>query len=390
MSFHSGTIRALQQLLSVGETEETALQPLQAGRELGLWTVSADGKRAVATETLVELWERLPSDAETVAAVFACDPTVREKWFQIIAARLNELGQGRDAESLCRAVSTLSAAATAVEANLPHSRLEPTGFQEIEAELLGATAEQAICTPKLLRVLGDTSRLVEAGKGKPGRALPDVDALNPSQNWISGRLLRLPKAEDVSRTAPSSALSGGWAGDSTNAMQWVLGCPWAFLLAQVAFTQEAWAAERISGRLALEIDRVHVAMVHQPPRVEIAVTSATGEEVGCGSLGELLVRLCRRLGIVILGRNVTGAVLDARLAPLIEQLQRSKVWRFDPGGGLRQPGYVIHERFSDQCYQITGSKYFYRLGERVTAEIRACCDAWAKERLVTTAVSVGL
>ena len=165
-------------------------------------------------------------------------------------------------------------------------------------------------------------------------------------------------------------------------MYWVLARPWCFLLAQIVFTQEAWAAERISGELTLELEPSNVSLRDHPPKLSIVVTSTDGDEILCGSLGELLLRVLNQLGIEILAPEID--TLDAQLAPVIAALLQQQVWQFSLGVGGYRPHYTIHPTFSDTCYRAIGSKYFNRLASSVTATIRSTSEQWAKERRMTT------
>lgn len=119
---------------------------------------------------------------------------------------------------------------------------------------------QAIATPKLIRVLGAIAPLIEGGQGHPAPSLPPVDRQDPSQNWIKGRLIKLPDVASADYSparslSPHSVLSGSLADyqppdpdiPGADTMYWVLARPWCFLLGQIVFTQEAWSAERITG-----------------------------------------------------------------------------------------------------------------------------------------------
>lgn len=435
MTITSHTTRALEKLLTLGEVPAAEINPLNTAKALGLWTPSADNSRAVATSAAVKLLQALPSLPETIAAILSCEPDIRLAWGKIIAARLKELGQRRDTPELCEAINKLGQAASALLPLLPQSALTPTHYSDLERIIFEAPAEQAVATPKLLRVLGATAHLVEGKQGTPAESLPDIDPLNPSINWVRGRLLRLPRFGDGEmerwgdgEKAPnpkslrvdslagvrtpatkvqnpkSSVLSGDWSEltpaeinpddtESQAIMRWVLYRPWAFLLAQIVFTQEAWAAERISGNLSLELEESQLSQFHQPTQVLVVITTAAGEEVICGILAELLLRVLSQLGVSLLTPTPSpvaalltkggGAELNNRLAPVIKALLQHRVWSFNSGNSRQRSGYTIHPSFSDSCYQILGSKSFYRLGSPVTAAIRNTCDCWVSERLAT-------
>lgn len=392
MSLTPAILDALRQLLSTGEVNYSKLTDLAIGETLGLWIASADKQRAVATPALVRLLRVLPSLPEIMAAILSCQPEIRQAWQQVACARLQELGLQRDVRGLCDAVNTLGDSADALLKHLTEASLAPTPFTELERNVFEVPAEQAIAAPKIYRVLGATAPLIEGKQGKLSKPLPNVDLLNPSSNWLKGRLIELPQSQVDNSSVhnqprATSVLAGSWAdytpsevdpGTELAAMYWVLARPWCFLLAQVVFTQEAWMAERVSGELALELDPNNDELAFYPPRLDVVVTGADGAETLCGSLGELLLRVLQQLGVEILAPKIDG--LDAHLAPVIAALLQRQVWQYAPGTAGYRPRYSIHPAFSDSCYRAVGSKYFNRLASSVTATIRSASEQWAKER----------
>ena len=385
------TITALSQLIQTGEAEAVSLAPIPEGRALGLWTASPSGSRTVATPALVELLSRLPDEHEVLIGLAACSPKLRTAWQAILAARLREMGQRRDAESLCAAITELDRAAEAVRQLLPQAKLAATGFGELENLLFGCPAEQGPAFPKLLRAIGRTSPYVEGRVAPPVQPLPDVNPLTPETNWVPNRLLRPPAELDSFFDGDTSVLTGSlvnlFARESdvtdtpgTIRLRWVLYRPWALLLAQVVFTQEAWAAEQNAGSLALELPEDQESRFDAPARMNIVVTRPTGEEIGCGSLGGLIRRVLRQIGVTLLLREDHLKNLDAQLADVIRQLLLRQILKFE-GRGIKgqRSCYRIHEAFSVDCYRIFGAKYFNRGCSRITAAIRATADDWATE-----------
>ncbi|MFV2066496.1 MAG: hypothetical protein ACC645_05910 [Pirellulales bacterium] len=392
MNAHLAAISAIESLLTCGETRARDVECLEAGTRLGLWTVPDGGQRCVATRALVDLGGALPNRAETIAAVFACEPDLRSAWLRIIAARLREAGKRRDAAELCHAIDQLGAASGGVQELLTEAKLEPTGHGELEIALLGAAAEQAVVWPKLLRAIGATADLVKGEQAAPADAVAPVQPLDPARAWCSGRVLQLPSDQEITDESFAYVLTGSYGPlaeteHATDApgqalMRWVLYRPWVMLLAQITFTQEAWEAEQISGLLGLELGDDQMANPYAPSRVDVVVTTADGEEVVCGTLRELCLRVRDRLGVTLLARPEEVRRLDERLRPLVHRLLEKKVWRFEPRGGSgRRPGYIIDETFSTSCYRAFGSKYFYRGGSLLTSAIRFTCEQWAKEKL---------
>ena len=392
MSITKTTIAALGQLIQAGEAEAGPLAGMPEGQSLGLWTLSPRGARAVATPTMVELLSRLPDEHEVLIGLASCSPKLRTAWQSVIAARLHEMGQRCDAESLCAAITELDRAAETVRRLLPQAKLVATGFGELENLVFGCPAEQGPAFPKLLRAIGRTSSIVEGHAAPPVQPLPEVNPLAPEKNWIPNRLLLPPAEFDSFADGPTSVLTGSLMNllareaDATDTpgtarLRWVLNRPWALLLAQVVFTQEAWAAEQNAGSLALELPEDQENRFDAPARVNVIVTRATGEEIECGSLGSLLRRVLRALGVTLLLRADRVKDLDASFAAVIRQLLNRQIWKYEARSlkGQRS-GYRIHADFSVDCYRIFGAKYFNRGSSQITAAIRRTADDWAAER----------
>jgi len=368
-------VEDVQALLAQGEAPSSSLSALETVRASGLW--SERGEVAVASPAVVALIDRLPSPGEATAALFSLDPEVRASWQAIVRARLAEMGERGDVAALAEAITYAGALAgelLGVEA----PSLAPTAFGELERAVLPAAAQEGAAFPVLLRTLAATAMFPASSLSA---SLPDMAYDDPQTIWRPGRLLRLPELTD--QATSTAVLSGAVDGRSADAdvMQWTLHHPWAFLLAQLTYTKEAWEAERISGWISYELETAHVSVFQSPPRVEVVVTLPSGEEVRCGSLAELVQRTLAQLGVTLLAHRITAVLLDERLGLVIDALLRRDVWRFEHGSGSRRPGYVIHPTFSDACYRALGSRAFYRLGSSVTAAIRRSAEAWGRERM---------
>ena len=382
------TLSAIRQLLRFGEAETADLDQFEHLRGLGVVLPSKDGKRAVATPSLVQIL-RLLGQKEAEAGVFALHPESRASWMEIVCARLEEMGIQRDQQALFDAIDQLGAAAkTAVQVWKKRS-LTPTPFAALEREILGAPAHEAVATPRLLRAFSATGAVTAELSAKGLSPLADIHEQDPSKNWVKGRILLPPGIEPLDDA--SAVLSGSLkplkTGESTSSMPWTLARPWIFLMGQLVFMQEAWQAERISGQLTLELDREQLATFHQPIQVNVVVTMPDGAEVECGTLGELMIRLLEDLGIALLSADVSGKTMDAIISPVINTLLTHEIWTFETGGTGREPGYQIHSAFSDQCYRALGSRYFYRKGTHVTMSLRRTCEVWAKERLARAGIA---
>ncbi len=378
------TIDEVRSLLAQGEVPASALRGLEGLGSTGLWTER--GTALVATPLVVALGDRLPNSAEAVPAVFSLLPDLRAAWLRVLRARFAETGERGDVAALAEAVTSAGAlAGELIKVDAPS--LSPTAFSALERAVLPAAAHEASAFPVLLRTLAATSGIMSDMLASP--ALPDMAFDDPSTAWRPGRLLRLPELTDA---APATAvLSGALDGRSSDGdvMCWALHHPWAFLLAQMSFTKEAWEAERVSGGISFELEPAQVALFQSPPRVEVVVTLPSGEEVRCGSLGDLVRRTLAQLGVTVLGHRLTASALDERLGLVIGAVLRRDVWRFEHGSGGRRPAYSIHPAFSDACYRALGSRAFYRLGSSVTAAIRRAAETWARERIARASTGAG-
>jgi len=390
MTIKTSTIRVLEQLLTIGEVEALELQVLPIGRELGLWRLSEDKQRAVATPTTVQLLQSLPNTKEACAAILSCEPHIRSAWSRIIAARLKDLGNIKDVSGLIQAISTVGQASESILQQIPNSTITPSEFTELEKLVLETPAEQAPATPKILRILGATASLVEEKQGKEEVDIANVDSLNPLVNWVQSRVLQMPfypprTSNKGEKKLESNILSGNYSLSEQETMDWVLSHPWIFLLAQIVFTQEAWSAERISGKLSLELPEAQINHFHQPQEILVVITLPTGEEITCGTLGELIIRILSYLKVFLLtpiSSTDTEYIisLNARLSNAISILLQKQVWQFNPGRSGRNSSYSIHPDFSDSCYRVLGAKYFNRLGNTVTVAIRNSCESWVEVR----------
>jgi hypothetical protein len=387
-------VNSARTLLQRGETSDNNLQTWIDGEALGLWSKSKDCSRLISSPPLARLSAEALSEQEAIAAVFACVPEFRAAWMSIQAARLAEYGAGRNVRELISTIGKLAPASKVLREKLPQARLEATGFQDVETALFGAPADLAIAYPRLLRALASTTALIEGCQGNNAKPLTDVDGLSPQTCWQQYRLLRLPSLNEPPPGEPHAVLTGSVvplsmeevARDArlNSSIGWALTRPWAFLLAQLVFTQEAWAAERSGSQLTLELPEDQFNHAHEPWQVLVFVALATGEEVKCGTLGELIGRVLRRLGVTLLIPPGTPKPLDldARLAPVISRMLRERVWRIADFSGLRpRRGYLIDEEFSTLCYRSFGNRYFSRMGSMVTTAIRKECERWADEKL---------
>jgi hypothetical protein len=380
-------VEALGTLVSTGTSSAASVAQLAGGHAAGWWT-TADSA-TVATQRLLSLIDAVPTLSEAPAAIIAREPVAQASWARIIAAHLIDAGSRRDRVQLCDDITALGLAAGAVLAAKPHASLAPTGWSDLEHQVLGAPAHEAIARPRLVRALAAAASQPFL---PPPAPLLLVDPLQPGRSWSRGRLVQMPDVQASLPATPGHVLTGACAAHPApesghdGVMRWVLDRPWAYLLAQVVFVQEAWQAERISGRLSLEVAEDQRDLMRCPPQVFVIVTRANGQEVQCGTLGEFLRRILGVLGVGVIAHRMTAAALDAAIVPVIGVLLEREIWQADYGGLGRRPGYAIHPAFSDTWGRIgLGSRVFYRASAPVTAAIRQAAETWADERCAVAA-----
>ena len=158
-------------------------------------------------------------------------------------------------------------------------------------------------------------------------------------------------------------------------MAWVLGSPWITFLAVLAFTAEAWSAER-QGGVQIELPLAQVTHFAAPHRLDVVVTLVDGREVLCGSLGELCLRVLDALGMAMVPFQGADA-LDKALAGVIGELLRARVWIWQ---SVARPRYVISDDFSIDCYRGRGHRHIFRGADHLSQVMRSVCVSWAHAR----------
>lgn len=360
-------------LLRDGSARVPATWGLEGPATVGLWWRVGDTADVVATPALARLARALPNEAEAVGAVLATEPRIRQAWLELEAARLSDLGSRDSLASLCEAIELAGAAAATLRDHLPTAQLAPTAFGTVELAVFGAPADQAMAALPLRRALAATAPWVEGGRGAPQAPLPAVPPEDLAVGWCAGRLLQSPRHETCG--AEAFVLHGQVRAMGEDRMHWVLHTPWITLLAVLGFTAEAWAAERRGG-VQLELPLAVVQTYGAPSRVDVVVTLPDGQEVLCGSLGELCLRAIDALGMAIVPPT-TPAELDMSLTPVISHLLRAGVWMWKPDA---RPRYVISDDFSRSCYGGLGHRAIYLSGESLSETLRSVCVAWARSK----------
>ena len=367
---------ALAELFHHGHTRVPDAWRITGPAMAGLWWCATD-QEVVGTPLLLRRADEVESDGERVGLLLATEPRFRDRWLTVMALRLAEIGRRNDVADLCRQIDALGAAAAAVHDRVACDRIAPTPDAALELSLFGTPADQPAAAPCLLRVLGTTAALMEGGQGQETEALSPVDSSDPGVNWVAGRLLQMPgnQASGGSAVLPGAVRQCPDPADSAARMTWVLETPWVTLLAVLAFTVEAWAAER-QGGLQLELPARLVQHFARPPEVDVVVTLADGQEILCGTLGELCLRALDALGMAVVPVIDTLA-LDRVLGTVVAELLRAGIWRFKPEGRTR---YVIADGFGFDCYRGEGHRHIFLGAETLSQALRSVAVTWAKAR----------
>lgn len=215
-------------------------------------------------------------------------------------------------------------------------------------------------------------------------SISDISVTFGVKNWCKNRLLLVPGLKLLSNNSEAenitSVLCGSWDVKSDSmteedVMAWVLSSPWAFFLAQIVFLKEVWEAERRNSTFYLELDTKDTRRFDTPPRINVVADLNNNPLVTCGSLGELILRTLRTLGINLFPHSLKAEELDTKLKGLITLLIKYKVWNF------YRNRYEIHQSFSNCCYSAIGMQAFNQAGIVLSRAIRDTLISWANENL---------
>ncbi len=360
-----------------------ALEPLLTG----IAHPSSDAIKPgwVASRVLLSQREALSNNKELVLALLALITAWREPWLRIMAARCKEAGHMPGESLLIELVTQLRGAAVWVEKQLPQASLDASPTADLEREFLGVSAEQSAATPRLTRILAVSFSLHEA-QTKTLASLPTVDltGLQVGQNWLSGRLLALPR---TLAERDFVLVGAGENAPEANAINWVLANPWVLLLAMVVYAQDAWAAE-VRGGLLLELASGQNAF--QPNSITVLVCDSENDEIRCGTLAGLLLRVLEFLGMNCFPRQPQAEELDNLISSLIGQMLQRQIWCYRDGASGSHGQYLIHQDFADECYKIAGSKIFNRYGRHLWQAVRIQAEQWCGELRPVRQIPIGL
>ncbi|WP_345871168.1 hypothetical protein [Shewanella algae] len=410
----ASVVRPLERLLESG----CAIIQDKAVRELltGLAYPCDDGKHWVASQRLLDGVTELGSSSQLVAAVLACDSRFRQPWLNLMAARCQEASELSDPLQLVERIHQLGAASEWVEASLAKASLSATPYSTIERELLGTQADSISAVPILTRVLTTAYQLcLWCGQALPVIAPTALQGQRPDIDWVKGRLLPAPKASvKYNRyllVSPSSSnTSENNKSDSLDqpklvqrvfdqlsfdqqgfdslpldavkkrsdlALDWVLGAPWALLLAAITYEQDIWSSEGLGG-LLLELPAGQSG--YKPSLVQVLVLNKEGDEVLCGSLAQFVTRILAELSMALFPAGVSTQELDQQLGDVIELLIKRQVWQHRDGISGELDYYQINPQFADACYRMKGQRAFALYGKRLREAIRTQALRWRQEQ----------
>ncbi|EJF7263492.1 hypothetical protein [Vibrio parahaemolyticus] len=400
----ASVVRPLERLLESG----CAIIQEKAVRELltGLAYPCDDGKHWVASQRLLDGVNELGSSSQLVAAVLACDNRFRQPWLNLMAARCQEASELSDPLQLVERIHQLGAASEWVEASLAKASLSATPYSAIERELLGTQADSISALPILTRVLTTAYQLcLWRGQALPAIAQTALQGQRPDIDWVKGRLLPAPKASVKYNRYLLVSPSSSHASESNQsvsydqqsfdqqgfdslpldavkkrsdlALDWVLGSPWALLLAAITYEQDIWSSEGLGG-LLLELPAGQSG--YKPSLVQVLVLNKEGDEVLCGSLAQFVTRILAELSMALFPAAVSTQELDQQLGDVIELLIKRQVWQHRDGISGELDYYQINPQFADACYRMKGQRAFALYGKRLREAIRTQALRWRQEQ----------
>jgi hypothetical protein len=357
---------------------------------LGLWLISKDRKTLIVSKKLLQLRQSLNTDLDTVAAIIANQSNYQQAWAIIVAAQLNDAAARNDINALSDQITLLGCGASLVLEQSNHSSLNPTDFREIESLVFGQGADQSASYPKVLRALATGATLKNEMPDISLLSLSSIEPADIATYWQAQRLIEVPKIQ-INKQVCDYHLNGlvltpSKDLDDKQTIDWLMNSPWAYLLAQIIYTQDIWRSEQIAGSLVLEIEPNQIKHFMQPSIVQVVITTIAGHEVNCGSLAELILRVLDTLDIHLLSSLKHKQQIDelnAAISPVIGFMVQAKVWRFIEGSSKDIPQYKTHSNFDRIPTSRIGSIYFARPGKHIAAAIREQAESWANELVGT-------
>jgi hypothetical protein len=363
-------------------------------QNIDLWLISEDRKTLIATKKLLMFRQLNNTDLDTVAAIIATQPSYQQAWAKIVAAQLNDAAARNDINALSEQITLLGRGASLVLSQSNNASLNPTDFKDVESFIFGQGAEQSASYLKLLRSLATGALLVNASRNENQNKKHDsvilelspIDPTDISTFWQAQRLIELPSIEGIKQGCDYhlnglvKAASRGL--DDKQTIDWLMNNPWAYLLAQIIYTQDMWRSEQVSGGLALEIEPNQIKHFMTPSVIQVVVTTHTGYEVSCGSLAELILRVLDALDIYLLTplkHQQQIEAINAAISPVIGYMTSAKVWQFIEGSSQDIPQYKTHNSFARIPTSRLGTINFARPSKHIYTAIREQAQSWANE-----------
>ena len=372
------------------------------------------------TSPLLAAKLQLSQLGEWQLAVLGLDPTIRQAWLQLAAARCLEAGAMADPLVLVKLISQLGDASTWVLAALDRAglgatagafRIEESPLGQQERSLLGVGLHENAAIPALCRILRvsfSLHRLSTQATLSVAIAPIDQTGKQLASNWCSGRLLALP---DMASTNPELKPDATWllvsgalvsnrmVGQTAQSqaddgdlfrpqpIHQFAKQPWLFLLSLLVFVQDAWAAEQRGGLLL----RLPVGQnAYAPSHIELAVQGSDGDEVNLGCLASFLMQVLDNLGIGLypaLDKHTEQLQqLNRALGPIITQLLSLKIWQFSEGGRGEPSLYRIHSAFSDACYSLPLAPLFGYKSQAMQQAIKWVAQNGYSDKKATSSV----
>ncbi|WP_352309029.1 hypothetical protein [Psychrobacter sp. W2-37-MNA-CIBAN-0211] len=333
------------------------------------------------TAPLLTAFSRLSQLGEWQLALLGLNPSFREHWLCLAAARCREAGSMRDPQMLIKIISQLSDASAWVLEELEGTSMNPQlcagPLSDLEHELIGHSLHDNAALPALLRILRASYQLTgcaECSAHESDSTITSLPPIDPSakaldKNWCARRLLALPYSL-LNQTKPHASwilTERGSSSDTSSHLTLFTQQPWLFLLSLLVFVQDAWAAEQRDSLLLVLPSNQNA---FSPTEINIVVQGIEGDEVNVGNLAAFLLALLNNLNISLYPKIPDTHDLNRALAPLVANLLSRQIWQFKEGGRNETGLYSIHPDFGDACYSLPLAPIFSYRSARLQQAIK--------------------
>lgn len=333
------------------------------------------------TAPLLTAFSTLSQLGEWQLALLGLNPSFREHWLCLAAARCREAGSMRDPQMLIKIISQLGNASAWVLGALKDTSVNPQlcagPLSDLEHELIGHSLHDNAALPALLRILRASYQLIgfaERSAHESDFTITSLPPIDPSakaldKNWCERRLLALPYSL-LNQTRPHASwilTERGASSDTSSHLTLFTTQPWLFLLSLLAFVQDAWAAEQ---RDSLLLTLPSNQNAFSPTEISVVVQGIEGDEVNVGNLADFLLALLNNLNISLYPKIPNTHDLNRALAPFIANLLSRQIWQFKEGGRNETGLYSINPDFSDACYSLPLAPIFSYRSARLQQTIK--------------------